>query len=95
MVLPSSQDEALARYSVSKDVPGSVLKCEMVLGTLDATPKVPQHAGLTQGDPVQAIESEKMKKENQQNLEVEKVYLFFISIQKEKKIPHLEFHHLH
>ena len=25
MVLPSSQDEALARYSVSKDVPGSVL----------------------------------------------------------------------
>ena len=41
MVLPSSQDEALARYSVSKDVPGSVLKCETVLDTLDATPKVP------------------------------------------------------
>ena len=40
MVLPSSQDEALARYSVSKDVPGSVLKCETVLGTLDATRKV-------------------------------------------------------
>ena len=31
----------LARYSVSKDVPGSVLKCETVLGTLDATPKSP------------------------------------------------------
>ena len=50
VVPTSSQDEALARYSVSKDVPGSVLKCETVLGTLDATPKVPQHAGLTQGE---------------------------------------------
>ena len=50
VVLPSSQDEARARYSVSKDVPGSVLKCETVLGTLGATPKVPQHAGLTQGE---------------------------------------------
>ena len=50
MVLPSSQDEALARYSVSKDVPGSVLKCETVLGTLDATPKVPRHTRPTQGE---------------------------------------------
>ena len=40
MVLPSSQDEALARYSVSKDVPGSILKCETVLGNLDATPNI-------------------------------------------------------
>ena len=28
-------------------VPRSILKCETVLGTLDATPKVPQHTGLT------------------------------------------------
>ena len=46
----SWQEEALARYSVSKDVPGSILKCETVFGTLDATPKVPQHTGLTQGE---------------------------------------------
>ena len=50
MVLPSSQDEALARYSVSKDVPRSVLKCEMLLFTLDVTPKVPQHTVLTEGN---------------------------------------------
>ena len=37
----SSQDEALARYSVSREVPCSVLKWETVLGSLDATPKVP------------------------------------------------------
>ena len=30
-----------ASWLSSKDVPGSVLKCETVLGTLDATPKVP------------------------------------------------------
>ena len=35
------QDEALAPYSVSREVPRSVLKCETVLGTLDATSKVP------------------------------------------------------
>ena len=38
---PSSQDEALGRYSVSREVPRSVLKYKTVLGTLDATPKVP------------------------------------------------------
>ena len=36
-----SQDEALARYSVSREVPCSFLKWETVLGSLDATPKVP------------------------------------------------------
>ena len=39
MVPPSSQDEALARYSVSIEVPRSALKFETVLGTLDATRK--------------------------------------------------------
>ena len=34
MVPSSSQDEALARYSVSREVPRSVLKWETVLGTL-------------------------------------------------------------
>ena len=29
----------LARYSVSKDVPGSVLKCETVLGIKEAEPQ--------------------------------------------------------
>ena len=43
----SSRDEALARYSVSREVPHSVLKCETVLGTLDVIPKVPLHTGLT------------------------------------------------
>ena len=41
VVPTSSQDEALARYSVSREVPCSVLKWEMVLGSLDETPKVP------------------------------------------------------
>ena len=44
---PSSKDEALARYSVSREVPRSVLKSEKLLGTLDATPKVPRHTSLT------------------------------------------------
>ena len=43
----SSQDEALACYGVSRKDPRSVLKCEMVLCTIDATPNVPGHAGLT------------------------------------------------
>ena len=43
----SSQDEALACYGVSRKEPRSVLKCETVLCTLDATPNVPGHAGLT------------------------------------------------
>ena len=50
-VVPTSwHDEALAPYSVSREVPRSVLKCETVLGTFDATPKVPQHTGLTGGE---------------------------------------------
>ena len=39
LVPPSALDEALARYSISREVPRSILKCETVLGTLDATPK--------------------------------------------------------
>ena len=39
---PSSKDEALARYSVSREVPRSVLKSEKLLETLDATPIVPR-----------------------------------------------------
>ena len=47
-VLPSSsQDEALFRYSISREVPRSLLKSEKLLGTLDATPKVPRHTILT------------------------------------------------
>ena len=38
------------RYSVSKEVLRSILKCDTVLGTFDATPKVPQHTGLTGGE---------------------------------------------
>ena len=41
-VVPTAwQDEALARYSVSREVPCSILKWETVLGSLGATPKVP------------------------------------------------------
>ena len=35
---------------VSREVPCSVLKCETVLDTLDATAKVPGHAGFPRGD---------------------------------------------
>ena len=49
MVSASSQDEALDRYSVSSEVPRSILKCEMLLFTLDVTPKVPRHTVLTEG----------------------------------------------
>ena len=38
---PSALDEALARYSDSREVPRSVLKCETVFGTLDAISKFP------------------------------------------------------
>ena len=40
------------RYSVSKEVLRSILKCDSdtVFGTFDATPKVPQHTGLTGGE---------------------------------------------
>ena len=41
MVPHSSQYEAFARYRVSREVPRSILKFEMLLGTLDATPKFP------------------------------------------------------
>ena len=34
---------------VSREVPCSVLKCETVLDTLDATEKVPRHAGFPRG----------------------------------------------
>ena len=39
----------IPRYSVSREVPRSILKYKTVLGTLDATPKVPWHTGLTRG----------------------------------------------
>ena len=35
---------------VSREVPRSILKFEMLLGTLDATPNVPQYTGLTPRD---------------------------------------------
>ena len=41
MVPTSLQDEPLARYGVSREVPCFVIKFEMLLGTLDATPKFP------------------------------------------------------
>ena len=50
VVHPSSKDEALSRYSVSREVPRSLLKSEKLLGTLDATPKVPRHTSLTWGE---------------------------------------------
>ena len=37
-------------YSVPKEVLRSILKCDTVLGTFDATPKFPQHTGLTGGE---------------------------------------------
>ena len=37
-------------YSVSKEVLRSILKCDTVLCTFDATPKVPRHTGLTGGE---------------------------------------------
>src|SRR5574339_352621 len=43
---PSSQDEALSRYSVSGEVPRYELEVERALGTLDATRKVPRNPGL-------------------------------------------------
>ena len=47
-VVPQSfQDEALARWSTPREVQRSILKSEMVLGTLYATPKVTRHTCLT------------------------------------------------
>ena len=50
MVPKSSQDEALIQYSISREVPRSILTYETVLGTLDATPKVPRHAWFPRGE---------------------------------------------
>ena len=50
MVPPSALDEALARYSDSREVPRSILKFEMLLGTLDATPKFPNIPVSLQGN---------------------------------------------
>ena len=45
-----TQDEALGRYSVSREVPRSILKYRTVLGTLDATPKFPNIPVSLQGN---------------------------------------------
>ncbi|MDP0989783.1 hypothetical protein Q6249_29840, partial [Klebsiella pneumoniae] len=47
---PSPQDEALASYSISREVSRSVLKFETVLSTFDVTPKVPRHPSFTRGE---------------------------------------------
>src|SRR5574337_963040 len=63
VVPPSSQDEALSRYSVSGEVPREELEVETVLGTLDAPPKsspasrspwrgTPRFSGTTSSDPL-------------------------------------------
>ena len=47
---PSALDEALAPYSVSREVPRSVLKCETVLAPLtQAWKPSSQHAGEKRG----------------------------------------------
>ena len=46
VVPPPSQDDGLSRDGISSEVPGSVLKFKTVLGSLDATHKVPGHTGL-------------------------------------------------
>src|SRR5574337_2190308 len=43
---PSSQDEALSRYSASGEVPRYELQVERALGTFDSTHKVPRNPGL-------------------------------------------------
>ena len=50
VVPPSSQDEALASYSVSGEAPRSILKFKTIIGNLDVTTKVPRHPGLTRGE---------------------------------------------
>ena len=42
----SSQDEALSRYSISREVLRSILTFKMVLDTFDATQKFPRDPGL-------------------------------------------------
>ena len=44
------QYEAFARYRVSREVPCFVIKFEMLLGTLDATPKVEPRSPALQAD---------------------------------------------
>ena len=41
-ILPSTRDEALFQSSVSRETPCSLLKCERVLDTLDATQEGPR-----------------------------------------------------
>ena len=41
-ILPSTRDEALFQSSVLRETPRSLLKCERVLDTLDATQEGPQ-----------------------------------------------------
>ena len=50
VVPTSSQDEALARYSVSREVPCSVLKCETVFDTLMRPQKFPDTLGSLEGN---------------------------------------------
>src|SRR5574339_38616 len=63
VVPPSSQDEALSRYSVSGEVPREELEVETVLGTLDAPPQsspasrspwrgTPRFSGTTSSEPL-------------------------------------------
>ena len=52
MAPPSSQDEALSRYSASGEVPRSELEVERALGTLDATHKVARNPGLPREDKI-------------------------------------------
>ena len=43
---PSSQDEALASYSVSVEALRSILKFKTIIGNLDVSTEVPRHPGL-------------------------------------------------
>ena len=63
VVPPSSQDEALSRYSVSGQVPREELEVETELGTLDAPPQIspasrspwrgtPRFSGTTSSEPL-------------------------------------------
>ena len=45
-ILPSKPDEAIFHYSVSREIPRSLLSPEKVLDTLEATQEVPRHTSL-------------------------------------------------
>ena len=45
-ILPSKPDEAIFHYSVSREIPLSLLSPEKVLDTLEATQEVPRHTSL-------------------------------------------------